>query len=865
MTGSTSSLFAALARLALIVTLVAAPWPFGGFPLTWQPPLFAGILAALVLWWISVVTRPTSHPEGGTILVDSLLPPLLLILLAAFQLIPFANVPEVPAHAVLHEAAAAEIEANTIAAPMPISVAPSLTRVMAARLVFAIGAAFLGIQLFRDAGTRLWLYVPLALNAAAIAAFGIWQNSQWEDWDKMLFGSVPIREGGQPFGPYVNRNNAAGLLNLGAAAAAAWAFLAAAPRMGRAFRRAVDDAPGSHRNRTATEPRPGIILPVVLLVVVCAGVAASLSRGGIVALAAAVVASLLVLLQSRRSRMAVSVVLVVLPLIALAIGWFGFGKEIRKRFAVLNSHTYQDGRWQHWSETWGAVQDAPLLGQGLGAYRYIHRPYQQSESERWFMNADNQFFELLVENGAIGLALVLGMIALLFVDVQRLLESRAPWEQRDAALLGAILLASQSAQGLTDFGILLPANMLTAATLAGVVAGTAARSLPFQLVPNLSSPMVFLPRTAMVMGLALMATAGMAWREVTLASAAAVATDSIGPLDSPDAVFPPALDAVVAQLQAAADKRPDDAELQRTLGNLLTFRFRSRVFEALKQDPATANRPDAELWARTGLETLFSEAVKVQDEASKQRFRELLQRIDDSDSLTSAKVAYESALAGCRWVAVAAQRDALTQTIVDQDFNSARRSVALAAAGTPGDSARLVILGLMARELGANDLAVASWRQATKISPRRLSTVIAAGGGWLTAEDRLRDVLPDDVEELLSFAESPAGMDFALPVSRRVEELLQETGGTAAHPGEMGRVMQVRGEHAAALTLFEKAARENPLAWIWRIRAANAKADLGRVDEAIRDLQAAWKEFPRQSAFQREFNKLRQKAVTGER
>src|SRR6478672_6876393 len=114
MSGSTSSLFAALSRLTLIFTLVAAPWPFGGYPLPWQPPLFAGIIAALVLWWISVVTRPTSHHDGGTILVDSLLPPVLLVLLAAFQLIPFANIPDVPAHAVLADAARAEIESSTV-------------------------------------------------------------------------------------------------------------------------------------------------------------------------------------------------------------------------------------------------------------------------------------------------------------------------------------------------------------------------------------------------------------------------------------------------------------------------------------------------------------------------------------------------------------------------------------------------------------------------------------------------------------------------------------------------------------------------------------------------------------------------------
>jgi O-antigen ligase/tetratricopeptide (TPR) repeat protein len=836
-----------MARLALIVTLVAAPWPFGGYPLQWQAPIFAGVIASLVCWWVSVLTRPSSHPDGGTILVDSLLPPLLLIVLAALQLIPFANVPEVPAHAVLADAANAELEATTIPSPMPISVAPALTRVTAARLLFGLCAAFLGIQLFRDAGTRMWLYVPVALNAAAIAGFGIWQGAHWEEWKGMLFGSVPIRFGGHPFGPYVNRNNAAGMLNIGAAAAAAWAFLAAAPRMGRAFRRVSDDAPASGRPGQE-ESRPGVILPVIVLVAVSAGVVASLSRGGFVALVAGVIAALFVLLQSRKSRMALSVIFVVLPLIAIAIGWFGFGKEMRKRFAALSSYTYQEGRLQHWSETMGAVKDATLMGQGLGAYRYINKPYQRTENDRWYVNADNQFFEVLVENGAVGLLLIVTTIGVLLIDVKRLLESRAPWEQRDAALLGGVLLASQSASGLTDFGITLPANMLTAATLAGVVAGTAARSLPFSLVPHFSSPMVFRPRTAVPIGLVLIAAAGLGWREVTLAASAATAMDQVGSLDTPDALEAELIDPLITRLDDAAKVRPDDAELQRALGNLLTFRFRRRVLESLKKDPLTAQKSEAELWGRTSLEAIFSQAVRSRDEAALARFSETLQRVDTSGSLEAARTAYESAIAGCRWVTVAAQRDAALQFVVDQDINSARRSVALAAVGLPSDGGRLLQLASMARDLGAEELAVAIFQQIGAVSPQRLAMMFEVGGDWLKVPERLERVLPRDVAAVLAFAESEAGMGVAVSLSRHAERLLKESPGPESMSGQLGRIQRLRGENATALEQFEKAVVEEPVSWRWRIYEAETKFDLGRREEALRDLEEAVKEFPRQSA-----------------
>ncbi|OAI53362.1 hypothetical protein AYO47_04860 [Planctomyces sp. SCGC AG-212-M04] len=862
MSGSTSSLFAALSRLSLIVTLVAAPWPFGGYPLAWQPPIFAGILASLVCWWVAVLTRPAAHPDGGTILVDSLLPPLLLILLGAFQLIPFANVPDVPAHAVLADVARPEIEANTIQAPMPTTVAPALTRVTAARLVFGLCAAFLGIQLFRDAATRMWIYVPIALNAAAIAAFGIWQGSHWEEWKGLLFGSVTMRHGGYPFGPYVNRNNAAGLLNLGVAAAAAWAFLAAAPRFGRSFRRMSDDSAGLRGPAPDQENRRGLILSAIVLIAASAGVVAALSRGGILAFAAAFIAALLVLLQSRRSRLAVSAIFVVLPLVALTIGWFGFGKEIRKRFSDLTSYTAKEGRIPHWKETMGAVKDAPWLGQGMGAYRYIHRPYQRTANDRWFVNADNQFFELLVENGLVGLGLIVVTIGLLFVDVGRLLESRAPWEQRDAALLGAMVLTSQSVQGLTDFGITLPANMLTAATLAGVVAGTAARSLPFNLVPSLSSPMVFRPRTAIPIGLVLVAAAGLGWREVTLAASAEATMDALGSLDTPDAVVPPLVDPLVARVQDAVARRPDDAELQRALGNLLIFRFRSRVLEALKKDPSLANRKEEELWTGTGLERLLSQSLQLPDEAAQKSFADTLRQADPSGSLDEAKIAYQSAVAGCRWVTAAAQRDAMLQVIADQDLNAARRSVALAAVGDPSNGARLILLGAMARELGAEDLALGVFKQAGAVSPQEIATLFEVGGEWIQAPDRLEAILPRDLEALLAFAESSDGMGVALRVSNVAEQMLKE-GGHAAPPsaGQMARIQRLRGKNETALDLFGKAIVDEPLAWRWRIYAAETKFDLGRRDEALRDLEEAVKEFPRQSAIVAKLINLRERAL----
>jgi tetratricopeptide (TPR) repeat protein len=154
----------------------------------------------------------------------------------------------------------------------------------------------------------------------------------------------------------------------------------------------------------------------------------------------------------------------------------------------------------------------------------------------------------------------------------------------------------------------------------------------------------------------------------------------------------------------------------------------------------------------------------------------------------------------------------------------------------------------MARDLGAEELALAIFKQVGAVSPQRLSLMFEVGGEWLKSPERLERVAPHDVEAVLAFAESEAGMSVAVPLSQHAERLLEESPGAESRSGQMGRIQRLRGENATALELFEKAVVEEPLAWRWRIYEAETKFDLGRREEALRDLEEAVKVFPRQSA-----------------
>ncbi|MBX3438963.1 MAG: hypothetical protein KF861_15840, partial [Planctomycetaceae bacterium] len=201
---------ALIGRISLIAHLLAAPWVFGGVTPEAQWWLSLGVAGLLVLHLIeSLVERPS----GPFHLPTAVLAPVGLLVIAAVQLLP-RDEPLVPRmqHAVFAELA----ETFGSDGPVTGTVSPASTRTQASLLFFALGAFVLGSRWFSTGPSQIWLWRALAINGAALAFFGIVQKLTWNG---LLFWSVPLRQGGTPFASFVNRNNAAGYLNLCLAAA----------------------------------------------------------------------------------------------------------------------------------------------------------------------------------------------------------------------------------------------------------------------------------------------------------------------------------------------------------------------------------------------------------------------------------------------------------------------------------------------------------------------------------------------------------------------------------------------------------------------------------------------------------------------
>ena len=410
-------------------------------------------------------------------------------------------------------------DADLVADRAAQSLVPRGTVVSIAWAILAFAAAAVAAVAFRGRRRTLLLVTALLL-AATLAAFGIVQSLTWNG---RLFWTVPLQFGGQPFSSYVNRNNAAALLNLGLVAG--WALLArraAAPgrrddrtdeamagnpprlrdadpssrvqATGRTRRRRVRRGPLATATAAAgttltrpvrsrveaarvaalTEPpreRVPNFIPAILAAaaLIAGGLVVCGSRSGLLsALAggfAAIVAWRLTDPASSRTvvRLGGAAAIVGLAAAAAAIA-FGPADGVFGRLETVRDLALpQDGRFEHWPETLRGSRDWLAAGTGLGGYRFTHRPYQRHAAAAVYHNADSEWVEWWFEAGAAG-AVCWGVALLVALSH---LAATIRLGDVTAAVLVAGLLAGQLVHAAFDFGLTLPANLTLAALLFG--------------------------------------------------------------------------------------------------------------------------------------------------------------------------------------------------------------------------------------------------------------------------------------------------------------------------------------------------------------------------------------------------------------
>jgi O-antigen ligase len=263
-----------------------------------------------------------------------------------------------------------------------------------------------------------------------------------------LYWIWPLEQGGQIYGPYVNHNHYAGLMEM----LTLFPLVLALSRHARGNRKLV----------------------VAGIAALMAGtIFLSGSRGGMLAFGVQVIA-LAVLLRPQRGAWKQPVALGVF--LAVMIGflvWIG-GNELTRRLVSIQSETRQ--------ELTGGVRltidrdclrmwrEKPFLGWGLGTFPIVYPQFRSFYTSFFVNQAHNDYLQLLVDTGIAGFAIALWFLVLTF---------RRAWAKLDnwtetvngtltvAALLSCIGILVHS---FLDFNLQIPANAALFYVLCGIAA-----------------------------------------------------------------------------------------------------------------------------------------------------------------------------------------------------------------------------------------------------------------------------------------------------------------------------------------------------------------------------------------------------------
>lgn len=311
-----------------------------------------------------------------------------------------------------------------------------------ALLYFSYGTlAFLAAQVIRRGSHIRKLAFAFTVYGAAVALFAIIQSVSSSG--QVYWTWTPIH-GGWIYGPYVNHNHYAGLMEL----LVPIPLVIALSQLSRAKTR---------------------LLAAIAAAFMAGTVFLSGSRGGMLALTvelAILIGITRIQKQGVRPRLALSAFLIAVLGIA---AWIG-GGEITSRLQSISTETRQEltggMRLSIDRDALRMFSRHPFLGFGLGTFSVAYPEYR-SFSTTFFVNeAHNDYIQFLVETGAIGFGLGIWLLVAFYrAAAKKLLgwETTANGALALAAIVGCSGLLVHS---FLDFNLQVPANAALFYTLA---------------------------------------------------------------------------------------------------------------------------------------------------------------------------------------------------------------------------------------------------------------------------------------------------------------------------------------------------------------------------------------------------------------
>jgi O-antigen ligase len=291
---------------------------------------------------------------------------------------------------------------------------------------------FLAAQTLLRGSQARSLALIFSLYGAALASFALLQGISSNG--KLYWIRQP-RMGGWIYGPYVNHNHYAGLIEM----------LVPIPLVLSLTRLA------SARTRTAAAAAAAVMVGTIFL---------SGSRGGMLAIVAElVILSVLLVKQKRGLRTAVGIGVFLTIVVALLI-WVG-GGELSRRIATVgmsHSEISNDVRFNINRDGLHMFLKKPVLGWGLGTFPVVYPQFRTFYTNFFVNQAHNDYLQLLVEMGLLGFGTMLWFLLTLY---SRAIKKIRNWtsEISGATTLACMLgLSGILVHSVFDFNLQIPAN-----------------------------------------------------------------------------------------------------------------------------------------------------------------------------------------------------------------------------------------------------------------------------------------------------------------------------------------------------------------------------------------------------------------------
>lgn len=338
----------------------------------------------------------------------------------------------------------------------PLSIAPEQSAHAAALLTLVLCLVWTSTQVFVSRAKIGMLLNVLAIGAALHAAFGILRQV----YPEIQVLGVDMKP--HSFGCFVNRNNAALLMNLGLGASLgllAW-------RLSAHTGLEVDENNFEFNDLMSLTGDRDSLIGLISASLCITGLLINGSRGGLVAMIIGLLLAFGWIRQKRGSRTIPVVIATVLLCVAILVIPLNLQLESVQRFEIMdnesNTTLLTDGRMQHWRTTLQTARAYFPAGSGLGSYGYAYLPYQVDGMPQWFEHADNLWLEMLVEQGLVGLLLTACVLFLWIRTLLRMSESVDPIDH-GLRIAGWFVVGSICAAQLFDFGLVIPSLLFATA------------------------------------------------------------------------------------------------------------------------------------------------------------------------------------------------------------------------------------------------------------------------------------------------------------------------------------------------------------------------------------------------------------------